>query len=215
MQRSGGDTFDLAARSPEQIKVKLKAFFAAMRGHISTNYEIHWDPEGIEDPDAVKLTHADPDLDVTSHAIWSRPAEEGLPRRVLADARGTYNNAQKIAAAMLVRKSIEEGGGAPDLRSPILSALEDEKRLSPTGGPLARELERALRAGILEDLKQGRDAAVIRRAVADLGRLDSASEKEILEIADYVPPAFREQLCRIPSAPGKPLAAVKSRVCLP
>ncbi|HKY34209.1 MAG TPA: hypothetical protein VJV23_16900 [Candidatus Polarisedimenticolia bacterium] len=186
---------------------------AFMLRRAAAGYEVFWDPEGVAEQQSVRLATKDPELEVTTHAPARPRVDEGLPRKVLADRAGRYNNAQKLAAAMLGRKRLEEGLTPPFERGTVAAALEAERRLSRPSPPLIVELERTVRAGVLAALKGGGDAAVLRAAFKDLAGLQSLPEGEAAEIADHLPSGLRAEVCAARGGEKSLLRSLQALAC--
>jgi hypothetical protein len=213
VQRSGGEAYQLTLGSAAEIREKLGAFFQRVRTQALASYDIFWDPEGIESPDQVILTFKDPELRARARGPRMDVDPDGLPRKVLGDRAGRYNNAQKLAASMFVRKRIEEGAVSPLPSSSITSALGAERRMPFPSNLLVRELQRTLLAMLLEQLKYSGDQDTVRKAIDDLATLDAVPAHDLNRVADFIPTSHRESICRSRPRSGSALETLASRLC--
>jgi hypothetical protein len=213
VQRSGGEARGFVPGTPAETRERLDVFFRRVRAMALAEYDLFWDPDGIENPDQVMLSLANPDLKALARAA-RRPLNSGdLPRRILADRAGRYNNAQKLAAAMFARKATEEGTGTALQRSTLTASLEAERRLSPPSAPLVRELEKTLLAMLLEQVKYSGEPEAVRRGIQALAMLHETPAEQIDRMADFIPPAHRDDLCKDHAGTGSALETLRTRLC--
>lgn len=118
-----------------------------------------------------------------------------------------------MAAAMFIRKRIEEGKGSPASRNVIRKALAKERDLQPPSVPLVEELELALCAIAEEDIKYDADAGTILEAARDLEQVETVAQERLLAIAASVPPEIRSRLCKSAPPQGREGNAVRSSLC--
>jgi len=221
VEPSGGESYYTTSGSPAEAKARLQTLFGHLLRHIAASYDLFWDPEGIEDPDEVIVRTKTAETLVTIHMPTAPRSDTTFARKVLLDRAGRFDQAwstqydrrKKMAAAMFIRKRIEEGKGSPASRNVIRKALAKERDLQPPSVPLVEELELALCAIAEEDIKYDADAGTILEAARDLEQVETVAQERLLAIAASVPPEIRSRLCKSAPPQGREGNAVRSSLC--
>ena len=220
VEPSGGDTYYLATGSAEETGTTMQGFFGHLLRHVANSYDLFWDPEGIADPEEVDVGMKSAGMRVTysrPQSVWSDAtfAEKVLLGRAGSfDQDWNYNNVKRMAAAMFIRKRIEEGRGATASRRTILGALERERSLSSPSMALVHELELALCSTAEENIKyDAPSTGAILDACRDLERVETVAQERLLDITALVPAEVRTRFCASAPPRGRESNVMRSSLC--